>query len=255
MIIKWKKGTSTAVMRSKVAWSIYSSCCLKWIYVLCAHVQETSSLCYVATHPHLKGVTVPALQPGSATEESRGLSHGVHPLEIQWRHPRSREIGICRQQLSFYCCFKVFSHEFWNHRPESCCIACDLLRLTFLSQMMHGIGFEWHLPSPLIVRTQGTRSVLHNRCQRKALIERRDNVIHHLGPESWTGCKLSVESTTHSDIRWANSSTSWPRTTSTFFHSSQRSARPSPSSICLTSAIFGLSIGKDCVQSSAICVQ
>ena len=76
-------------------------------------------------------------------------------------------------------------------------------------------------------------------------------IRYHLGPESSTACRLSVESTIHSDVRCGIKSMSWLRTNSTFCHSSHRSARPSPSSMRTTSPIFGRSIGDPCVHKSA----
>lgn len=77
----------------------------------------------------------------------------------------------------------------------------------------------------------------------------------YLGPDNTSGAIWEVESINWGVLfRWWEEWTillKFRRELSSFCHSSHLSAKPSPSSICNTSDIFGRSTGELCVQSSA----
>ncbi len=80
------------------------------------------------------------------------------------------------------------------------------------------------------------------------------HMLYHRPAESSTASMLMVESSIQSERARGMRSLSWPcLTSSTFCHSSQRSASPSPSSMRTTSTILGLSVGDICVHSNATC--
>lgn len=107
-----------------------------------------------------------------------------------------------------------------------------------------GIQMWFHLTQNVVIGDM-------NGIKRSDLSEFLSSILckGHLGPDSSTGWRLSVESWIHS--LWLCGANSSCRTTSTFCHSSHLSARPSPSSILTTSDILGRSNGEPWVHSSA----